>query len=183
MYTTDGSMFEGLFVRALRVQAGSELAEDLRRAGFDLRRIQSHYDISIWAACVDVAWRHLYPRQSRDEAWRFLGRRFIEGYFETAIGAVIAAVLPFMGASRFVERVPNFLRTGLSGSTCEVDVLGAGHAVLKFVGPHPRSAILMAGVIEVCFERLGERVNCAASELPGDDSLLEVRWGAALAVQ
>ncbi len=176
MYTTDGSMFEGLFLRALRVEPGSELAVDLCRVGFDVTRLQSHYDISVWVASVDVASRHVYPQEDRDEAWRLLGRRFIEGYFKTAIGAVIAAAIPFMRASRFVERVPFFLRTGLRGSSCEVDFCGPGHAVLRFIGPHSRSAILMGGVLEVCFEQLGEQVTCTPTELVGDDSLLEVRW-------
>jgi len=176
MYTADRSMFEGLFLRALRVEPASALAVDLAGVGFDVMHLQPQYDISIWVASVDIAWRHVYPDQDRDEAWRLLGRRFIEGYFETAIGAVIAAALPFMCASRFVERVPFFLRTGLRGSSCEVDLCQPGHAVLTFNGPHSRSAILMQGVLEVCFERLGERVTCTPTALPGNDSSLEVRW-------
>lgn len=176
MYTTEGSMFEGLFVRALRVQSGSAFASDLRASGFDVEAVSPSYDISVWAACLDVAWQHVYPQESRDEAWRLLGRRFIEGYFKTAIGAVIAAVLPFMSPARFIDRVPFFLRTGLGGSNCEADLVGPGHARLTLIGPHPRAAILLAGVLEVCFERMGERGHFAATELTGDDSVLEVRW-------
>jgi uncharacterized protein (TIGR02265 family) len=68
MYTTDGSMFEGLFLRALGVEPGSALAADLRSVGFDVARLQSHYDISVWVASVDVAWRHVYPQQDSDRA-------------------------------------------------------------------------------------------------------------------
>lgn len=176
MYTTEGSMFEGLFLRALEVERGSALAAELKSAGFDLTQICPSYDIAVWVACVDVAWRHVYPLQTRDEAWRLLGRRFIEGYFKTALGAVIAATLPFMRPTRFIERVPFFLRTGLGGSRCEVDLVGPGHAVVRLYGPHPRSATLLGGVLEVCFERLGERAICDPHEVSGDDSVLEVRW-------
>lgn len=179
MYTTEGSMFEGLFLRALRVESGSAFASDLRSDGFDVDAVLPNYDISVWVTCLDVAWRHVYPYESRDEAWRLLGRRFIEGYFKTAIGAVIAAVLPFMSPGRFIERVPFFLRTGLGGSNCEADLVRPGHARLTLFGPHRRSAILLGGVLEVCFERMGERVACAATELANDDSALEVRWAGA----
>ncbi len=176
MYTVEGSMFEGLFLRALRVDPGSELAEELRRVGFDVRHVEARYDISVWVASVEAAWRQLHPESGRDEAWRRLGRSFIEGYFQTAIGAIIAAALPFMAASRFLERVPFFMRTGLRGSFCEVDFPRPQHAALRFHGPHARSAFLMVGVLEVCFERLGHRITCAPRELSGVDSLLEVRW-------
>lgn len=179
MYTTEGSMFEGLFLRALQVERGTALALELKRAGFDLAQILPTYDIAVWVACVDVAWRHVYPQETRDEAWRLLGRRFIEGYFKTAIGAVISVALPLMSPTRFIERVPFFLRTGLGGSRCEVELVGPAAAVVRLFGPHPRSAILLGGVLEVCFERLGQRATCVAQEGPGDDSVLEVHWAKA----
>lgn len=175
MYTTQAGMFEGLFVRALAVTKGSPFAGELRSAGFDLEDVQHSYDISIWVACVDVAWRNTCPQLSRDEAWHLLGRRFIEGYFHTAIGGFIAAALPYMTVERFLERVPWFLRTGLGGSSAEVEV-GDHRATVTLVGPHPRSATLLAGVLEVCFERLGAQGTFQAKVIGGDDSQLDVTW-------
>ena len=176
MYTAAGAMFEGLFVRALDVDPSSGFAAELRAADFDVRDVRSHYDISVWTACVDIAWGHLFPELSRDEAWVRLGRRFIEGYFQTVIGGAIAAVLPFMSVSRFVERIPWFLRTGLGGSSAEVDLTGPSSAILTMKGPHARSSLLLSGVLEVCFERLGTRGTFKATELGGDDSRLELSW-------
>lgn len=169
-------MFEGLFVRALAVEPRGTFSADLRAAGFDLADVRPLYDISVWAACLDVAWRHAYPAHTRDDAWRLLGRRFIEGYFETPIGRAIAATLPFMRAERFLERVPWFLRTGLGGSTAEVSFPAPGEASLLMFGPHPRSALVMSGVIDGCFERMGARGAFTATALEGDDSRLDIRW-------
>jgi uncharacterized protein (TIGR02265 family) len=176
MYTAEGAMFEGLFVRALGVEPTSPVAARLRAAGFDLADVKPTYDIAVWADCVDVAWREVYPQCSRDEAWVKLGRRFIEGYFQTFVGGAIAAVLPYMDPVRFVERTPWFLRTGLGGSSSEVELTGARAAVLTLNGPHPRSALLLGGVLEVCFERLGVQGAFVPSVVDGDVSRLEINW-------
>lgn len=176
MYTAEGSMFEGLFVRALGVEPSSHFAAELRATGFDPSEVRPHYPMQVWTACLDLAWRHLYPESSRDEAWVRLGRRFIEGYFQTIIGGAIGAVLPFMSVARFVERIPWFLRTGLGGSSAEADLIGPRSATLTMTGPHARASLFLSGVLEVCFERLGARGTFKATELGGDLSRLEISW-------
>lgn len=169
-------MFEGLFVRALAVDPSGAFGADLRAAGYDLKGHEARYDIKVWSDCVDVATRHVYPELSRDEAWVRLGRRFIEGYFHTFIGGAIAAVLPFMSASRFVERIPSFLRTGLGGITADVDFTGPHAAVLTMNGPHERSALFLSGVLDVCFERLGVKGQFRPSVVEGVTTRLELSW-------
>lgn len=175
-YTVDAGMFEGLFVRALAVAPTSAFAEELRRVGYDLERRDARLDVLVWVDAVDVAARHVYPGLPRDEAWVRLGRRFIEGYFQTLVGAGIAAVLPLMTARRFVERVPSFLRTGLGGSTADVELTAERAAVLTLHGPHERSAYLMAGVLEGCFERLGVTGTFRPSVVEGVTTRLELAW-------
>lgn len=176
MYTAEAAMFEGLFVRALSVAPTSPFADELRAAGFDLGAVKPSYPISVWTACVDLACRHVYPELSLDAAWVQLGRRFIKGYFHTFVGGAIAAVLPLMSPTRFVERIPWFLRTGLGGASAEVDFTGPHSAVLTLNGPHPRSSLLLSGVVEVCFERLGVQGTFTASIVGGDVSRLELTW-------
>lgn len=169
-------MFEGLFVRALAVDPASPFGADLRAAGYDLKGHDARFDIKVWSDCVDVAARHVYPELPRDDAWVRLGRRFIEGYFHTFIGGAIAAVLPFMSASRFVERIPSFLRTGLGGATADVDFTGTHTAVLTMHGPHERSSLFLSGVVDVCFERLGVKGTAKPSAVEGVTTRLELSW-------
>jgi uncharacterized protein (TIGR02265 family) len=176
MYTAQGAMFEGLFVRALGVDPSSAFATELRAAGFDVNDVRPVYPIEVWVACVDVAWRNLDPQSSRDEAWVELGRRFADGYFETFVGRAIATSLPLMSVPRFVERIPWFVRTGLGGSSSEVDLTGPLSATLVMNGPHSRSSLLLSGVLAVCFERLGSRGTFKAIPMEGVVSRLEISW-------
>lgn len=169
-------MFEGLFVRALAVEPESDFSGELRAAGYDLKGHEARHDIAVWAACVDVAARHVYPELERDEAWVRLGRRFIEGYFHTFIGGAIAAVLPFMSVTRFVERIPSFLRTGLGGAHADVDFTGPHGAVLVMNGPHERSSLFLCGVLDVCFDRLGVKGTFKPSVIEGIVTRLEISW-------
>jgi uncharacterized protein (TIGR02265 family) len=178
MYTVEASMFEGLYLRALRVEPASAFAAELAGAGYDLGAPRARYDIGVWAACLDVAAARLYPELPRYEAWRRLGRTFISGYFETLIGRAIAAVLPWMYPERFVERVPQFLRTGLGGSTCEVDQPRPGEAVVHLFGPHPGAAFVLSGVLEECFARMGVEGAFTPAVVGDVDSRIEVRWKA-----
>ena len=176
MYTAQGAMFEGLFVRALGVDPSSAFGNELRAAGFDLNEVRPAYPIEVWVDCVDVAWRHVHPESSRDEAWVWLGRRFVEGYFETFVGRAIATSLPLMSVQRFVERIPWFVRTGLGGSTAEVDLTGPNTATVVMNGPHARSSLLLSGVLEGSFERLGVKGTFKVVPLEGVVSRLEISW-------
>jgi uncharacterized protein (TIGR02265 family) len=174
--TVEASMFEGLFVRALRVERASAFAEELRRAGYDLDAPKEHYDVAVWTACLDVAGARLHPDASREEAWRRLGRTFAKGYFDTLIGRAIAAVLPWMRAERFLERGPQFLRTGLGGAGCDVDLMGPGEALVLLHGPHPGSAFVLTGVLEECFARMGVEGTFTPTVVEGVEGRIAVRW-------
>jgi uncharacterized protein (TIGR02265 family) len=149
------SMFEGLFTRALRVKG--PLKEALRAKGFDHDRPHTRYPIKVWVDCVDAACLDLYPTVPRASAWTTLGRRFIEGYFETLIGKMISASLPFLSTKAFVARVPRFITTGLEGSQVSITWNEPTVATLRILGSGELAGALMAGVLAVCFERLGTK--------------------------
>ena len=174
----NATMFEGLFRRSLDVPADSTFADDLRAVGFDLRAIEASYDKDVWTASLDVAARHRYPELARYDAWRRLGRDFIDGYLETMIGRLIAVVLPLTSPRRFLENVPAFVRTGTSGVNTDVELnADARTATLTFDGPHAGSSALMAGVVEVCFERMKVAGGTfTPRQLGGSASALDVRW-------
>jgi hypothetical protein len=81
-----------------------------------------------------------------------------------------------MNVTRFVERIPWFVRTGLGGSTAEVDFTGPQSATVMMNGPHSRSSLLLSGVLAVSFERLGVKGTFKAVPMEGVVSRLEVSW-------
>lgn len=164
------SMFEGLFVRALHVEG--PLKETLRQKGFDLDKPQPRYPVTVWEDCVDAAVAELFPGVSRGEGWQRIGRRFIEGYFETMVGKVIAVALPFLSAKGFINRSPRFISTGVEGGKVTLEWLDERRALLRVTEAGDESGALMAGVMAVCFERMKQplpRFEWTAA--PGDSTL------------
>lgn len=166
------SMFEGLFVRALAVKPGP-LKDKLRGAGFDLDRPLPRYPVTVWEACVDVTVGELFPGVSRAEGWRRIGRRFIEGYFETLVGKFIATAMPFLSARAFINRGPRFITTGLEGAVVTLTWLDDATASLRVQEAGDESGALMAGVMSVCFERMKLPMpQFDFTSAPGDSTLV-----------
>jgi uncharacterized protein (TIGR02265 family) len=167
------SMFEGLYVRALQPEGAFK--GRLREKGFDLDRQKVSYPMSVWADCLDVTADELYPGRPRAESWQRIGRQFIDGYFSTLVGRMIAAMMPFMSAKTFLGRVPRFISTGLEGAVVKLEWVDERHATLTIGGVHELSGALMAGVLEGSFARLRvSGVKVEAQPLGGIDSEIRV---------
>lgn len=104
----DNSMFEGLFVRALRPTEA--MAAELKSVGYDLKNPQPQYKNHVWRQALEVARRHEYPTLSHDEGMRALGRRFVDGFFQTIIGKFVAVALPMLGSRMMQRRVPGMFK-------------------------------------------------------------------------
>lgn len=162
------SMFEGLFTRALHVQ--EPLRARLAACGYDVARPKPKYPVDLWEQCVDVAIAELTPAAPREEAWVVMGRRFIEGYFQTLVGKLIATSLPFLTARSFVNRVPRFMSTGLEGTEASVSWADERHVTLTIRGPRAISASFMTGILAVCFERMKVQPVTMAAQVLGERS-------------
>lgn len=115
--TSDNSIFEGLFQRALRPTGA--FAEDLKAAGYDIKRPEIRYPRRVFQACLDVAHRHVFPSLSREEAHRKLGRLFVDGFFATIVGGVTRTIIRFLGLDRFMARLPKLATMTTTGMEVE----------------------------------------------------------------
>jgi len=171
--TVAASAVEGLFIKSL--QPTGAFREALKAKGLDLDHLASEYPLQVWTDSVDVAASYVYPALSLPNAWEQLGRRFIEGYFQTLTGRMISTMLPFLGARAFINQVPRFMDTGKRGTKGTVAWLDPKHAVVTMRGTHQRVGALMAGVLAVSFERMRiAPVTLEAVELGGLDAELRV---------
>lgn len=165
------SLFEGLFVRAL--QPNAVFKEKLRGKGFDLARMQPRYPIQVWIDCVDVAIAEVYPQLSRPEAWSAIGDRFVEGYFQTLVGRMIATTLPFLSAKTFVGRSPRFISTGLDGVNQVLTWENEKTACLSIKGGGELAGHLLVGVCRNAYRRMKiEGVKLEPKALGGLDAEL-----------
>lgn len=173
-FTAQGAMFEGLFLRG--PPPDEALLRELREGGYDHSAPRNAYPIAVWVHCMDVLWRRRHPALERFPAWTAIGRTFIEGYFETFIGRLIAVTLPFMSPRRFLDRVPNYMRTGLKETLVDVDWTGPTSVVITIDGATEGSAHIMVGVLDVCLQRLGVLARFEAIATGLGTSRLTVTW-------
>jgi len=115
---TDNSAFEGMFARALKPTG--QFLEELKAVGYDPAKPQIRYPSSVWSASLEVARRHCFASLARDEGMRALGRRFVEGWFETIAGRFMAAAMPLVGTAGVINRLPRYWATVRKDTKVEV---------------------------------------------------------------
>ncbi|HYO51625.1 DUF2378 family protein [Archangium sp.] len=104
---------EALFVRELGSSLSCLGRRWLREAGLDLERpLAVSYPLRDWKTFVHVASAALYPNLSSAEAHWWMGIHFLEGYFQTFTGRVVAELAPTLGPRWMLERIGEDLRSG-----------------------------------------------------------------------
>lgn len=142
----DQALFEGLFGRALEVDA--TLASALMTHGYDTRRpLHARYAGQVFATCVEAARAHLYADVPPDEGLRQLGLAFVGGFRQTILGKVVTTALPILGPARFLPKLPGRFRSVRSDASVVVDVTSPHTATLVFTDPLPLGPFF-AGVVE-----------------------------------
>ena len=137
--------FDGLFGHVLRPQGA--FAAQLRDVGYDPGAPRDHYPLEIWRAALEVARHHAYPQLSTPEAYRQLGRHFVQGFAQTVVGRVFAAAAALIGVEHCLARLPAYLRAGRSDMRLELRALGPCNWLALVEDPRPLPDFV-AGVIE-----------------------------------
>ncbi|MFL5346745.1 MAG: DUF2378 family protein [Hyalangium sp.] len=150
---TQGTFFEGLFVRALGAEGA--LADALRTVGVDVRRLQSSYPIEVWNEALEVAWKQGFPHLDREAAYRELGRQLAYGFIRTLVGKVVDVSLPVLGPERFIQRLPSLSKLDTFEYQVEVVPLGERRYRVSYRGDPDAKPDLMAGLFEVGLRRTG----------------------------
>lgn len=104
---------EGL-LRGLQPEvAAGPLRERLKAAGLDADgALPPGWPAPKLVEWIDLAAKEIYPTLSREEAHRRIGRRFIDGWQRTVLGAASAQFLKLLGVKRALERLTRAFRTG-----------------------------------------------------------------------
>ncbi|GMU59838.1 MAG: hypothetical protein AMXMBFR34_16010 [Myxococcaceae bacterium] len=97
--------------KAFGPQLTPELHAKLKVAGFDLQNIQAAYPVGPFIRAIGVLCDALVPGCPPEEQHRLLGREFIAGYRQTAIGLAIFTMSRAIGVKRSLLRMGRNLRT------------------------------------------------------------------------
>lgn len=166
------SVFEGMFTRALKPDAA--LREKLKVAGFDSDHVLDGYPRSVWRACVEVARQHLYADLSIPDGERKLGGHFVEGFFQTIVGRVMAVGFSAVGITRILQRIPRYAMA-LGGNDIKV-ILAGTTAMAHFTGAyHPH---FVAGALETGLSRAHPSLKVEVVRARASSFDLRLTWTA-----
>lgn len=118
---------EALFLRALRARMSDSCLRELKAAGLDLGQpLRPQYSEEEYVHHIQIARRFLYPHLEDGEAYRRMGRLFVEGYLQTTIGAALKVLLRLLGPERNLQRMPGYFEAGTSYIQAKAERLGEG---------------------------------------------------------
>ena len=168
-----GSMFEALFVRALKPQGA--FAEALRAVGYDPAHPKAEYPTRVWVDSLEVARVHTFAALPREAGYRALGRAFSDGFLLTLAGKIIAVTIPFLKPETALRNMPRYIRMGRSDLALELTV-ERGFARGVFRDPFCTPGDFLGGVLEVGLRKLNVEPKVAVVQRNPHEAELEVRW-------
>lgn len=169
--SVDGSVIEGLFVRALKVDGA--LADELRSIGIDVRHLKPRYSRNDFRRGLDVAGKKLFPDKLSADADRELGRLFTQGFLSTIVGSVMGAALSVLSPERFIQRLPKTLSLSSKEITAVAIEQAPRHWIVE--SSRPGAADFTAGAVEVWMKRMRLDAAITVTTL-GEGYRLTFRW-------
>lgn len=98
---------EGVFLRGLVGMVTPSLSSKLRALGLDLdHKLRPTYPREAWTRMLEVTVAELFPNVPRDEGFRRLGEKAVNGIGYTMIGKVLVQMAKLMGPRRSLLRLP-----------------------------------------------------------------------------
>ncbi|WP_095960457.1 DUF2378 family protein [Corallococcus macrosporus] len=168
------SVFEGLFVRGL--QADAALLRELETLGYDSRKPELDYPITLWQRAVALARRERYAELGDEDAYRRLGRQSVLGFAQTLVGRMTAVALPLIGPAQTLERVPRYLAM-MGRSDLDVSMSPEGERGRRIsMSDRFNRPELMAGGLEAMLELANARPRITVEERSSEGYRLLVRW-------
>jgi uncharacterized protein (TIGR02265 family) len=152
--------------KAFSKQLTPELKAQLKGAGLDLDGIQAGYSLDTWLKAMRLLAAALFPDLRPEERHRQLGREFMKGYVQTAIGFATLTTAKLIGAKRTLLRMGRNFRTAANYIDAEVTDVGPREVHLRLtvgdefrprVGPDANDVIVhyRHGVLEETLALLG----------------------------
>jgi uncharacterized protein (TIGR02265 family) len=104
---------EGLFLRGLAGRLTPSHLDVLKQRGIDLsRRLAPAYPAALFAECIRLTAREVFPTVDEVEGVRRLGQLFLSGYQQTLVGAALVQMMKLLGARRTLQRMERNFATG-----------------------------------------------------------------------
>lgn len=148
----------------------------LRELGLDAGApLNVAYPLEVWIEALRTAAETLAPGVPLDEGAAVVGRRFIEGYGATRMGAALLRTVRMLGPRRMLERMTRNLRTGTNYLESTLLERGPTHYELScrpVLIPGFYQGLLSAGLeISGAYRPSVQMLRCN-----GDEAVYELTW-------
>lgn len=166
-----------------------ELKAELKALGMDFESIQAAYALDTWLEAARVMSRAFFPDLPEAERHRQLGRDFMKGYVQTAIGFATLATAKLIGVKRTLLRMGRNFRTAANYIEAEALDIGpkevhlratVGSEFLPRVRPGANDVIVhyRHGVLEETLALLGVAGTVDVLEVAADrpGGLFRITW-------
>lgn len=175
---TFGPVFEGLF-REYREAFTDRTIHRLVEAGIDPRgKLLAGYPYTVWYAAIRILAEEHHQRLAYPDGVREVGRAFMRGYFDTALGGAILAVLRILGPLRSLKRMSRNFRTGNNFSETWTYEDGPGNVRLEVNDCIADRPEFIQGLIEVGLQSVGAKDSSVEVLSVHDNghAIYRVRW-------
>lgn len=167
--------FEGLFLRALKVSG--PIVDRLKAAGFNPEKMETAYSVEVWRRSLQIAGAEYYPSLQPAQAEFELGKRMVDGYFETLVGKVLEATMPFLSTETLCKRLPRMFSSGVIG---EVKMpiatrVADRHYTIQLWGDQG-VPWFTAGAVDTVLRRTKATPTVTVTDVKKDSFIVDVKW-------
>jgi uncharacterized protein (TIGR02265 family) len=171
------TVFDGLINKALKKDMTPALKARLQALGLEPGgKLKPLYPHTVWVDMLNAIAHELMPTLSKEAAFRALGARVVNGYFDTLIGITLKQVLRVMGVRRALGRMAQNFSAANNYTRSEAVDVAPGHVKL-WLNELSDSRFNMAGVLESGLTTAtGKHVKVILAEHDEHGTTYDVRW-------
>jgi uncharacterized protein (TIGR02265 family) len=135
------------------------------------------YSVEVWRQALQVASREYYPQLSPTDAEFQLGVRMVDGYFNTLVGKVLHAAMPFLSADTLCLRLPRMFSSGVVGpqKMPVVTKLGERHYAVQLFGDQG-VPWFTAGSVDAALRQTKVTPTVRVAEVKADNFTIDITW-------
>lgn len=169
--------FEGLFIRALKVSG--PIVDRLKAAGFEPDKMQPAYPVEVWRRALQIACLEYYPTLQPAQAEFELGKRMVDGYFETLVGKVLQATMPFLSTETLCKRLPRMFASGVVGEVKQPVAarVGERHYTVQLWGDQG-VPWFTAGAVDSVLRKTKAEPTVTVADVKKDSFIIDIKWAA-----
>ncbi len=174
--------------KAFGARLTPKLFAELKAVGMDFEGSQAAYPMETFLSAMQVLARGLVPGAPASEQYRLLGREFMKGYVQTALGFAIFSMAKLIGPKRTLTKLSKGFRTTGNYLECDVQDIGPNEVhVATRIKPEfkdrltdavPVTSQYRLGVFEGTLEQLGVtgRVEMSRVGEGGLEAHFRISW-------